>query len=244
MAWRDWAVPLAAGVVGGLLLWSLGPREVDEEAPAPEPADWNGTGWVFLEGPRVAATPSNVSLLFVPPTGDLEVETLCPASGCLGEAPVLMRLGDGLLSAPAQDYRIVCIRAPCDQPPAPYITRDAAPGEIRFGVDGFNATKLSFYAFNLDGEVLASSAPDADLARFRLSGAFIRLPDSVWYLGENATTPPGTARLPATLAPFLSQARPLLEGLPVGGVATVSTTHWALGELWLTARIDGLLQTP
>jgi len=184
----------------------------------------------------------------VPPGGHDRVPQCLLPEGCphdpTAQQPLMAAAGQGLYAGRATDYRIVCVRHPCDPPEAPYVTRDADATESKFGRGGHNATRMTVYVFQPNGDLLAANAPDADLARFQLSGDFTRLPEGTWYLGENATTPPGTMRVPAAFAPFVASARPLLAGLPEGGIATVRADHWLLGELWLTARLDAVVHAP
>lgn len=120
----------------------------------------------------------------------------------------------------------------------------------RFGVDGHNATRLTVYVFNDDDEVLAANAALSELNRFNVSDSLVALPDRPWYLGENGTTPAGTQRLPPEFRELGEQARTVLEGRPVGAVASARLAEadyrlgWLLGDLWLTVQVDELVHAP
>ena len=131
---------------------------------------------------------------------------------------------------------ILCIRAPCLPPTAPWIAVTPA-SEERF--DPANHTvRMTLYAFNAGGELLASNAPIRDMDRFDLYGDFILLGDDPWYLGN------GSAPDALTLPFGAELAAEALAGLPVGAITTVHVPDhpyaWLVGELWLTGRIDAL----
>ena len=120
-----------------------------------------------------------------------------------------------------------------------------SPGP-RFGLEGYNATRVTVHVFDGDGELVASNGNASEKAR--LTGKFAPndLPGGTWYLGDNATAPDGTRHLPAAARALLPQLRALLVGLPEGGVATTHTDalSGAYGRLYVTARIDQLVHAP
>ena len=102
------------------------------------------------------------------------------------------------------------------------------------------------HVVDAEGALVASNAPEADRARFMRGADANDLPQGVWYLGANATPPVGTQRPPALARGFIEEMRPLLVGLPEGGMASVETDAAAAfyGTLWVTLRVDGLVFAP
>lgn len=115
----------------------------------------------------------------------------------------------------------------------------------RFGVEGFNATRLTVFVVDAKGFLVASNAPAADQARFAGGAGAEELPTGLWYLG-NGTAPDGVQVPPAADSAVVSRVARALQGLPVGGVATAKTDAlaWAYGTLYVTVRIDDLQFAP
>ena len=116
----------------------------------------------------------------------------------------------------------------------------------QFGRGGYNATRVTLHVFDADGELIASNGNASEQAR--LTGQFgpEQLPSGLWYLGANATAPAGTQPLPLYARAFLGQMRPLLVGLPIGGIATTSTdaAQGLYGTLHVTAQVTQLAYAP
>lgn len=121
----------------------------------------------------------------------------------------------------------------------------AEPGP-RLLVDGFNATRVTAYIFDAEGVLHFTNANASDAARFKQApGGITPLPNGTWYLG-NGVTPEGQERLPLAAQAILNQLRPLLVGLPEGGVATTQTNALVsfYGTLFVTIRVDELVYAP
>jgi hypothetical protein len=114
------------------------------------------------------------------------------------------------------------------------------------GQAGYNATRVTVHVFNADGELVASNGNASEQARLKGRYTPEQLPGGVWYLGANATAPEGTQPLPAAARALLPQLRALLQGLPVGGVATTQTDalRALFGTLYVTAQVDELVHAP
>src|SRR5205085_12371636 len=97
------------------------------------------------------------------------------------------------------------------------------------------------------GMLLASTESEADAARFPRTSDYARLPQATWYIG-NGTPPRGVTRLPPRAMELVGPVMPLLDGLPVGGVATarVSTGFVAQvsGPVWVTIQVRALAYAP
>jgi hypothetical protein len=129
------------------------------------------------------------------------------------------------------------------QPIAQLHVADPGPRLLR---DGYNATRVTAYVFDAQGVLLFSNAPPEGTARFDQGTGVTALPDGLWYLGANATRPEGAQRLPPAAMVIVDRLRPLLDGLPVGGVATAQTNVLVnlYGTLFVTVRIDELVYAP
>ena len=206
----------------------------DTDTPEPRPDTSPGV-WVFETGPR-GNQPTFV--LLVEPDGAggaLNFTVMNRATYPNWDASPYVAL------VPAVPYGIFCQSEPCIQPEAPWISTPIG-SEANFGVDGYNATRLTVYAFDNQGGLIASNANASEIARFALSPAVTSLynPGNVtWYFGvhpipPNMTVPPslGTAR-----AGLYDQ----LRGLPVGGIASV---YQETDRVFVTVRIDELVRAP
>jgi hypothetical protein len=115
----------------------------------------------------------------------------------------------------------------------------------RLGRDGYNATRATIYVFDSRGLLAATNDSPGNWSRF--GGSPTTLDSALWYLGANGTAPNGTQEVPSFARPLLPQLRPQLEGLAVGGVASVRSNAYAgfgYGTLFITARIDALAYAP
>jgi len=240
MDWRAWAIPVGLGLLAaGAAWWAFSSAGGKDGGSAEEEPD---LVWVFEEGPVAVDGPHAV--LAIAPKGNGPGAEVPETEG--GERPDIGWETDFVGMAEADFHTLQCVRAPCPQPEGPWVLRQADEGAHQFGLEGYNATRLTFYAFNTEGQVLASNAPDGELARFELSEDFAAVPNVAWYLGTAQEAPEGTTKPPASIRALLSEARPLLEGLPEGGVASAATDEyeWLYGTLYLTVRIDALVYAP
>lgn len=116
----------------------------------------------------------------------------------------------------------------------------------RLGVDGYNATRVTVHVLDAEGELVFSNGNASDQERLVRNLTPQQLPAGVWYLGDNATAPAGTAKLPLAAQAFLGGYRDQLQGLDEGAVLTVQTDAlktW-YGPLWITLRIEELVFAP
>ncbi len=215
----------SAGGVYGIAEWL-------DSRPAPEVHDDSPTApaearllWPLLEGHAEAGAQTPfVFVASAPEARDLEL----PAEAeWLTEAVGVVTLATG---------------AAChiDGQDCPSVA-EAADGP-RFGRDGYNATKVQFWAFDTQGRLFATNAPRGAADLYELHPQYTALPRDAWYLGAGEA-PNGTTNLPA----FKGQARALLDGLPDGGIATTVTEQfrWYMDDaLILTARVEGLVHAP
>jgi hypothetical protein len=232
---KEWLVPLvlAAVTFAGLAQVDLdaasGPR--DASAPTGAGGQDGGFQYAFPQRPVVAGMGHNATVILLSqgpmPTGrEGNTDWRTPHVALQTTLPVF----------------VLCTRSvPCGL--THQVADDAAP---RLGVAGYNATRVTVHAFDADGVLVASSGNESERARFDRGTGEIGLPDEAWYLGANATAPPGTRALPPAARALLEPLRPPLAGQPVGGVVTVETDAarpW-FDTLYVTARIDGLVHAP
>jgi hypothetical protein len=257
---REWAIPLALGIVVAAGLWALpddndgGPPDASSDDPpidlAPDPV------LLFpFESPRIVDEPAQV----------LVISRL--------DQPLGIRPRDNISTACA--YRITQTNPPCegygidwrtprvgflntsgppsDPPGSPYSSCDcggpgihlhAAEGSPRLGLNGYNATRATIYVFDERGLLAATNDEHGNWSRF--AGSPTTMESAVWYIGANSTAPNGTEKPPSFAAPLVQKLRPLMEGLPVGGVtSTQSNAYVSLyGTLFITIRIDELVYAP
>jgi hypothetical protein len=114
----------------------------------------------------------------------------------------------------------------------------------RLGLDGYNATRATIYVFDERGLLAATNDEQGNWSRF--PGAPTTMESAVWYIGANATAPNGTKHPPEFARPLVERLRPLMEGLPVDGVATTRSNAYVayLGTLFITLRVDELVYAP
>ena len=245
---RELGVPILIGALVGVALAIVPLPDPAPEGTPPTVTDGEPDDGVrFLwAGPIMDAPRGDVLVLADPQRPD-EVTRQGPCVhddrtdqlACAPDATDTVTWHNAPLGTVAIDHAAVhCIRAPCPQPAAPWLIR-APTDEVRFDPQN-HTVRLSLYAFNAQGELLASTAPAAQLDDFDLYGDYIPLSATTrWYMG-NGTAPAGTATLPFGN----HMAAAALDGLPVGGVATVHLEQhpyaWLVGELWLTGRIEAI----
>lgn len=223
MATKDWAAPLVAAAVtfAGLSL-------LPEPGPALEHrGDDDGVDFAFPGPPRIPSPdrPATVVVL----SRDAQ-----PVEGPWRTPHVAMYVSVGFVAQ--------CLRhSPC------VATHELADAdEPRLGEDGYNGTQVTVHVFDAQAELVFSNGNTSEQARLTRTLSPEQLPAGTWYLGANSTAPPGTQRLPPAAAAFLGQVRPLIDGLPVGGVATTQTDALAAwyGTLYITLRVDELVFAP
>lgn len=115
-----------------------------------------------------------------------------------------------------------------------------------FGVDGYNATRVTVHAFDSDGNLVLSNGDPAEVDRLTHGLSPDALPTGTWYLGANATAPAGTQHPPAYAGFLVDQVRPSITGQPEGFVTSFHTDALATfyGRLYVTLRIDDLVHAP
>ncbi|MGB1585992.1 MAG: hypothetical protein ACPHID_02970 [Thermoplasmatota archaeon] len=237
---RELGIPLVIGALVGVAVFLI--PEPEPLAPFIPTVEDPGVLFPFESGPDGMAQgsvlvianperPSNVTWQGPPVWDDLTQQDAWPPNATADITWHTDHIGTIQVEP---TYNILCIRAPCPQPEAPWMARPVPDAP------GFDATnqsvRLTLYAFNAQGELVASNAPARDIDRFDLYGDFILLGDDPWYLGN------GT-RADALQLPFGGDvAAAALHGLPVGGIATVHVPDhpyaWLVGELWLTGRVN------
>jgi hypothetical protein len=270
------ALPVAFGILAGIAFWYVpvpdrgaGPGDPGQDGETPDPlvvanATPAGTVWVFATGPvgrEVVCDPDITDpnggcapammtdpVVLVDPHGRGASNPL-PGEGTKHVAPPPQwRSGHVALVPTFRRPVAECVGEECAERIAPWIPAWPEPEAPRFGVAGHNATRVTFFAFLDSGEVLASNAGDLELGRFELSGDFIALSEAPWYLGGNATAPPGMWQPPRQARDLMQGLLPHLHGLQEGGIATaVLEDHpyaWAIGPLTLTLRVEAVLHAP
>jgi hypothetical protein len=240
---REWAAPLILGLVVAAGLWLV-------PAPRHVPAPVSDAAIVLPFDSGVADRWTNVTFIVLAPHGKPAALAELNASG---DARLVEWRGQhlALYTTPARlpaclsgDRASFCI----EDGNATLLPRlgavPAGAGGPRLGVDGYNATRVTAYVFDSAGALFATNANDT--ARFAGAADAQRLPGGAWYLGDNGTAPPGTHEVPAFAGALLAHMMPLLHGLPVGGVASIQTNAAVAlyGTLFVTVRIDGLVQAP
>lgn len=135
------------------------------------------------------------------------------------------------------------------------LTEMADPDAPRFGMDGYNATRVDIYVFIDTDERLAHTDSIAfqDLGRspwVREDEQF-QIADEVYYLGEEEEAPHGTEHLPPFLEPYKDQMIELAFGLPVGGAQSIIVPESEAGaagdfygDLYITAQVTELVHAP
>jgi hypothetical protein len=258
---RDWAVPVALGLLVATGLWVASP-----DGPGTGTSEGGTPGTTTHPASTLLLTPfttswgasgTNATFLVVAPKGQQAAEEGLNATGLAWASPRLDWTGGN--PAKGVEHRLafysighsaggcvggnatVCV--PDGWPlPLANATHDAAP---RFGMAGYNATRATIYVFDSRGLLAATNDAPGNWSRF--GGAPTTLDSALWYLGANATAPNGTEAVPSFAEALLPQLRPVLQGLEVGGVASARSNAYAgfgLGTLFITARIDELAYAP
>ena len=239
MAIRAWLAPALVGLAVAVLTAAIGPRIIDT-APAPL-AQWEVEAQRGYVWPFQGAAGDNATFLLVAPHGRANAEETLPnASRNLqwlspnlatytsipsrGQ-PDVEHTGTGIGASDAgmsRAYPVVW------SPPCCAASQD---GTVR----------VTAYVFLESGALLASNAPAADVARFRLDGYYSALPAGNWTMGTTVRGPDGLA-FGAEWQPVLGSLRAGVEAAAVGGVVTAVVAQHphasALGPLYVTLRVD------
>lgn len=258
---REWAIPVALGLVVAAGLWALpdgGDAPEGDDAPATDaPTPTPIVLAPFNESRGIPGT--SARFLVVAPQGEAVAMARLNASGLATEAERLDWTGgnrernvtDKLAFYERAHAGAACPRSTHCGPlgdqlsplPKSYALPDDEVGP-RFGVDGYNATKATVYVFDARGLLLFTSDSEGNWSRFQ--GPPTPFDAELWYLGANGTTPPGTEPVPEFARPLLPQLRPVLQGVPVGGVVSAQSNAYAayFGTVFVTARVDALAYAP
>jgi hypothetical protein len=257
---REWGVALALGLVVAAGLWAI-PGDGPEDAGGDETTAPSASSSTTGPGPALltpfewgtAIDQATLDFLLVAPRGRAPAEAELNQSG-LSFAQALAWRTPNL--AVYETQVSACPQAPpgqavsCDPAwafgPWPLPKATGLPNGTRplLGIDGYNATRATIYVFNEQGLLAATNDAQENWTRF--AGSPTTMDPAVWYIGANATAPNGTSKPPSFAAPLVQKLRPLIEGLPVGGVATTSSNAYVglYGTLFITARIDELVYAP
>ncbi len=229
MSAREWVLPLVLGLVAAGLVVVLPAPSLPHDDPLPTPVEEPlGLAWAFHEA--VAEPGKSIPFLAVGEPSARSLDLTCldgPRSMQLhSESPVLWR---------------VDIPAGCRTPGDVLAVTEASEADTeRFGEGGRNATVVTIFVFNEQGELLASNAGATSRNRYHLYGDFVTLSSRPWYLGEGPT--PQGMRVPDGYESF---ARKGLAGLPVGATAHALVERheydWLVGSIWVLVQIDELL---
>ena len=259
---REWAIPVVLGLVVAVGLWSL-----PDGGPGPAGGPTSSGTASSSSGP-----PPPVSFPFAESRGAIGKETsflvLAPHGRAAAEAHLN---GTGVRDQVASDLdwindrlayygprnqeqgcREVNGSLSCHDPawvfhdwpmPKAMAVPDADLGP-RLGSDGYNGTRATIYVFDERGLLAATNDDEGNWSRF--AGSPTSMESAVWYIGENGTAPNGTQKPPAFAAPLVQKLRPLMEGLPVGGVASTQSNAYVslYGTLFITLRVDELVHAP
>ncbi|MFA5944643.1 MAG: hypothetical protein WC876_09280 [Candidatus Thermoplasmatota archaeon] len=256
MTSREWALPIALGLLVAAGLWAL-PEKQPEPVFDPETGEPTTPVLTFPFEVSRGAEGAETTFIVLAPEGRAAAEQHLNATGLNWTAADLDWVNAGLALFSPQNVLTGChVQANnvtlCSDPwwafrpwslPRALAVPDAELGP-RLGSDGYNATRATIYVFDERGLLAATNDAEGNWSRF--AGAPTTMQPAVWYIGANATAPNGTEPLPSFAVPLVQKLRPLMEGLPVGGVATTQSNAYVnfYGTLFITARIDALVYAP
>ena len=257
MTSREWALPLALGLLVAAGLWALPEKQPDAPVFDPETGEPTKPVLTFPFGESRGAEGAETSFIVLAPEGRAAAQQHLNATGLNWTAADLDWINEELALYAPQNVLAGChVQADqltlCSDPwwafnpwslPKAIAVPDAELGP-RLGRDGYNATRATIYVFDERGLLAATNDAEGNWSRF--AGAPTTMEPAGWYIGKNATAPAGTAPVPSFASPLLQRLRPQLEGLPVGGVATTQSNAYVslYRTLFITARIDALVYAP
>jgi hypothetical protein len=268
---REWAIPVALGLVVAAGLWAVsggdrnGGGDPDTtpsatNAPAPKPVllapfatsvGFEGTDARFL---LVAPEGQAAAMAFLNASGQSDAARRLEWTGGNAQRGIANKLAYYTVPHAMTEGGVPC--TPGQTNPACPPGNDslaAIPHAVslpsgsegpRLGLDGHNATRATLYVFDSRGLLAATNDEPVNWSRF--PGAPTTMEPAVWYFGSNATAPNGTQKVPSFAAPLVQQMRPLMEGLPVGGVASAQSNAYVslYGTLFITLRVDEIVYAP
>lgn len=257
---REWAIPVALGLVAAAGLWALpdgddephGPSGSGSPTPGHAMEPWLAFPFAESRGEEGGRT----TFLLLAPEGRPAAESSLNATGLNWTAPDIDWIGarlayfepeNVLQGCRTEDGNLTCHDPWWASNPWPLPKAIAYPNEElgpRLGRDGYNGTRATIYVFDERGLLAATNDAKENYTRF--PGAPTTMGSAVWYIGANGTAPNGTHKPPSFAAPLVQKLRPLMEGLPVGGVATTQSNAYVslYGTLFITIRIDELVHAP
>lgn len=264
---REWAIPVALGLVVAAGLWVLPDGHGDDPDDGSGPTS-SGSSGASSSGPNAlflapfaesrGEEGEETAFLVVTPRGRVAAQAELNETGIWNfTAEDLDWVNDRVAYYEPENVAVGCHpqedgATACADPywaffPWPLPKAIARPeGELgpRLGLDGYNATRATIYVFDERGLLAATNDEESNHTRF--PGAPTTMEPAVWYIGANGTAPEGTQKPPSFAAPLVQKLRPLMEGLPVGGVASTQSNAYVslYGTLFITIRIDELVHAP
>lgn len=257
---REWMAALALGLVVAAGLWALpgddgeAPQGTGTSTTSPSPDAKPLLAFPFAESR--GAQGDETSFLLLAPQGRAAAQASLNETGLNWTERDLDWINDRLAFFTPQNVLQGCHTIngtwTCLDPwwvflPWPLPKAIAYPDEElgpRLGRDGYNATRATIYVFDSRGLLAATNDAKENWTRF--PGSPTTMDSALWYIGDNATAPNGTQKPPSFATPLIQKLRPLIEGLPVGGVASTQSNAYVslYGTLFITARIDELAYAP
>ncbi|MEA3136554.1 MAG: hypothetical protein QOC71_835 [Thermoplasmata archaeon] len=263
---REWSIALALGLVVAAALWAMphggpGSGGDGDGGPTVTGAASSSSGpkpfFTFPFDGSAGPVGGETSFLVLAPQGRAAAERHLNDTG-LHDQTVgdLDWVNDRLAYFTPRNAQQGCFQVngsmACSDPvwafhawplPKAIAVQDASLGP-RLGIDGYNATRATIYVFDERGLLAATNDAPANHTRF--PGSPTTMDSATWYIGGNATAPNGTQKPPSFAAPLVQKLRPLMEGLPVGGVASTQSNAYVslYGTLFITIRIDSLSYAP
>jgi hypothetical protein len=260
---REWAIPVALGLLVAGAFWAV---DDGKDGPGSDGGTTSGTSTM---GPASAfllpfaeshgLPDANTTHLVVTPQGRsaalaelnaTESEEFAGQFDWVGQGRLALYTSRNLFTGcqdPDGDGQGICSDPVWVTGHWPLPRTHALPANDtgpRLGLGGYNATRATVYVFDERGLLAATNDDEGNWSRF--PGAPTTMDPATWYIGANATAPNGTQHPPEFAKPLVEKLRPLMEGLPVGGVATTRSNAYVsyLGTLFITLRVDALVYAP